>query len=208
MKNDIAKISQINRLRMNTDGDGITTLIAFYGCPLHCKYCINEKLYNLKYYEISVESLYKRVLIDDLYFQYTNGGLCFGGHEPLLQAEFIHNFIDYIKSQDKLWKFTIETSLNCGLELLNNIINDIDYFIVDIKDMNTQIYKKYTDKYNRLVLKNLEWLISNKSIENIKVRVPYILDYNNKSDIEYSIKVLKENYGLNDFNIDLFDYKV
>lgn len=208
MKNDIAKISQINRLRMNTDGDGITTLIAFYGCPLHCKYCINEKLYNLKYYEISVESLYKRILIDDLYFQYTNGGLCFGGHEPLLQAKFIHNFIDYIKSQNKLWRFTIETSLNCSLDLLNNIINDIDYFIVDIKDMNTQIYKKYTDKDNRLVLKNLEWLILNKPLKNIKVRVPYILNYNNKSDIENSIKVLKENYGLNDFNIDLFDYKV
>ena len=35
-------IMSVSRLRMATDGKGISTLIAFYGCPLRCEYCINE----------------------------------------------------------------------------------------------------------------------------------------------------------------------
>ena len=33
----------IDRLRMETDGEGVTTLVAAKGCPLSCKYCINKK---------------------------------------------------------------------------------------------------------------------------------------------------------------------
>ena len=32
------------RLRMGIDGSGITTLVAGAGCPLRCKWCINQKL--------------------------------------------------------------------------------------------------------------------------------------------------------------------
>ena len=32
----------ISRHRMSIDGKGITTLVAFMGCPLRCKYCLND----------------------------------------------------------------------------------------------------------------------------------------------------------------------
>ena len=32
------------RLRMGIDGEGITTLVAGAGCPLHCRWCINKRL--------------------------------------------------------------------------------------------------------------------------------------------------------------------
>ena len=41
-----AIITGINRIRINTDGDGVTTLVCFYGCPLNCKYCINPHTKN------------------------------------------------------------------------------------------------------------------------------------------------------------------
>ena len=37
-----APIFAISRLRMGTDGSGITTLVTFMGCPLQCKYCLNK----------------------------------------------------------------------------------------------------------------------------------------------------------------------
>ena len=44
-KNDRKAIIQpvmgVSRLYMGTDGEGVTTLVTFYGCPLRCKYCIN-----------------------------------------------------------------------------------------------------------------------------------------------------------------------
>ena len=33
----------ISRLRMGTDGKGITTLVAMMGCPLKCRYCLNDR---------------------------------------------------------------------------------------------------------------------------------------------------------------------
>ena len=38
----IGDIMSISRLRMATDGQGVSTLVAFFGCPLKCKYCINN----------------------------------------------------------------------------------------------------------------------------------------------------------------------
>ena len=36
-----APLIGINRHRLATDGKGVTTLVAFSGCPLRCKYCLN-----------------------------------------------------------------------------------------------------------------------------------------------------------------------
>ena len=33
----------ICRHRLVTDGQGVTTLVAFHGCPLRCKYCLNAQ---------------------------------------------------------------------------------------------------------------------------------------------------------------------
>ena len=37
-----APIYSISRLRFGTDGKGITSLVAFMGCPLRCRHCINS----------------------------------------------------------------------------------------------------------------------------------------------------------------------
>ena len=36
----------ISRLRMETDGDGVTTLVGCLGCPLRCRLCINPHAQN------------------------------------------------------------------------------------------------------------------------------------------------------------------
>ena len=39
----------ISRLRMGSDGEGVTTLVAAYGCPLRCKYCLNPMCFQPDY---------------------------------------------------------------------------------------------------------------------------------------------------------------
>lgn len=39
----LAPIFGVSRLRMATDGDGVTTLVTFVGCPLRCKWCLNNQ---------------------------------------------------------------------------------------------------------------------------------------------------------------------
>ena len=81
MRGQRAKIIGIARHRLLTDGDGVTTLVAFHGCPLCCRYCLNPQSLGDggRFREYSPEQLYAETRIDELYFIATNGGVTFGG---------------------------------------------------------------------------------------------------------------------------------
>lgn len=201
----LGRLSTYDRLRIGTDGKGVTTLVAFYGCPLKCKYCINNDLYNHDYVEYSVKDLYDKVVIDDLYFTYTEGGICFGGHEPLLQSDYIKEFVEFVRSKNKVWKFTLETSLNISLETVKSLVDYIDTWIIDVKDMDDTIYLAYTKKSNKQVKKNLLWLSENVDVNNVILRLPLIHNFNSKKNIQKSKKELK-CLGFKDSNFDVFSY--
>ncbi len=44
MAEPLYPLLRIERLRMGTDGAGVTTLVAGAGCPLSCRWCINRRL--------------------------------------------------------------------------------------------------------------------------------------------------------------------
>jgi len=96
-------IMTISRLRMGTDGAGVSTLVTFFGCPLQCKYCANWFCHENETPRISYtpEALVSSLMQDDIYFKMTGGGVVFGGGEPLLQAEFIH---EVCQLADLVWK--------------------------------------------------------------------------------------------------------
>ena len=37
-----APLIGLGRHRLSVDGKGVTTLVAFHGCTLHCRYCLNS----------------------------------------------------------------------------------------------------------------------------------------------------------------------
>ena len=55
----------------------------------------------------------------------------------------------------KKWQIRIETSLNDSWENIKILTPNIDKWIVDIKDGNWDIYKKYTRVDGRKVYKNM-----------------------------------------------------
>lgn len=195
------KIFAINRLRVNTDGPGITTLVGMYKCPLQCEYCINNPINT--YSKYTIEELFEEVKIDSIYFNYSGGGICFGGHEPLLQQEFIISFIKYARSMNYTWNFGLETSLNCKIN--PELLELINFIIVDIKDTNPDIYEKYTERNNSLVISNLKNIINMKNILKT-IRIPIIPGYNTIEDVEKSKQILK-NIGYSDEEFDIFTYE-
>lgn len=197
-----APIIAINRHRFLVDGDGVTTLVAFHGCPLHCKYCLNPQCHTPEGIKevLLPQQLYDKVKIDDIYFIVTGGGIMFGGGEPLLRSRFIAEFRKIC--EDK-WKIYVETSLNVDKSYIEQLVDVIDYWIIDIKDWNDDIYLRYTGCDNKQVKTNLEYLLSRGCVDKIMVRVPSIPDYNSKSDISYTIYALNK-LGIN--SVDQFDY--
>lgn len=197
-----APIIGINRHRLTTDGDGVTTLVAFHGCPLHCKYCLNPQCLSpdgvLR--TITPSELYSEVEIDDLYFVATGGGICFGGGEPLLRSKFIEEFVKIMNPE---WSIILETSLNVPLEQLKIVAPLVNEFVVDVKDMDEPIYKAYTMQDNNMVVSNLKWLAENRYTDKTIVRLPLIPYYNTDTTQEKSRKQL-ERMGF--YRFDIFEY--
>lgn len=204
MKKQRAKIIGIARHRLSTDGDGVTTLVAFHVCPLRCRYCLNPQSLGDggRFREYSPEELYAETRIDDLYFIATNGGITFGGGEPCLHPGFIREFRELCGSA---WQLNLETSLCVPSTNIEALLPVVDALIIDIKDMNPDIYRSYTGQSNSLVLDNLHLIADAAGQSDCIVRIPLIPNYNTEANREASRKAL-EALGFSRF--DLFTYQI
>lgn len=198
------KIIGIARHRLSTDGDGITTLVAFHGCPLRCRYCLNpQSLDNGDCFrEYSPEELYAETRIDELYFIATNGGVTFGGGEPCLRADFIREFSELCSAS---WQLNLETSLNVPSVNIEALLPVVNTMIIDIKDMNPDIYRSYTGQSNDLVIDNLRLIADSGRQKDCIIRLPLIPDFNTETDRTASRSRL-ETLGFDNF--DLFTYQI
>ena len=192
----------ISRLRMATDGEGITTLVCAWGCPLRCRYCLNKFTWDesTKVRRYTPQELYDKVRLDSLYFEATGGGVTFGGGEPLLYADFFPAFRALCGTG---WKLYAETSLCVPEEKIRTAALVLDGFIVDIKDTDPAVYRSYTGREGSTALENLRRLITLTDPAKIRVRLPLIPGYNTEENREGSEAILRE-MGITD--IDKFDY--
>ena len=204
MGKSLARIIGIARHRLSTDGDGVTTLVAFHGCPLHCRYCLNPQSLGDggRFKEYTPESLYREVRIDELYFLATNGGVTFGGGEPCLRPDFIRHFRELC---GETWQINLETSLNVPADNIASLLPVVNTLIIDIKDLNPEIYRNYTGQDNSLVLSNLRLIADSGRQNDCIIRIPLIPEFNTNADRDAS-RVALEQLGFTRF--DLFTYQI
>ncbi len=158
-------VFSIERHRLVTDGQGVTTLVGAYGCPLQCRYCINPHAWDPstldKCVRLTPEQLYDKVKIDNLYFLATGGGVTFGGGESLLHAPFIAAFRQVCGPG---WHLAVETSLHVPCRNLEQVLDAVDEFIVDIKDMDGAVYESYTGQPQAPLEENLRRLAASGGV--------------------------------------------
>lgn len=117
-----------------------------------------------------------------------------------MQADFIKEFREICPEE---WKITVETSLFVPRNYLAQAIDAVDLFVVDCKDMNDDIYRKYTGEDLSAAEENLAFLLQRKDAENVLVRVPLIPGYNTEEDQRRSAEKLRQ-MGVK--RLDLFSY--
>lgn len=191
-----------DRHRIGVDGEGVTTLVALRECPLKCRYCINDECHSVPERPLcyNASQLVERCRIDNLYFLATNGGICVGGGEPLLHPQFICELREQMPAE---WRLTLETSLNVPRRTVERLVDMIDAWIIDVKDMNPTIYRSYTDCSNERVADNLRLLAERGLQSKCVLRLPLIPDYNTDADRDASEQMLRQ-MGYESF--DRFDY--
>lgn len=201
----IGDIMTISRLRMGTDGKGVSTLVTFFDCPLHCQYCANDFCHKASTPRASYtpEQLVAKVNLDEPYFLMTGGGIVFGGGEPLLQSTFIH---EVCKIANPKWSRRIETSLAVPWEYIEPVLDDFDEWIIDVKSMNPQIYNEYTGSSYQNMYDNLMKVRDVIDHSKLHVRIPHIPGYTRREDVEKSVEIIKDLFP--DITPEVFDYMV
>lgn len=187
----ISKINTIIRLRINSDGEGVRTVVFFHDCPLSCVWCCNpETRFGNLYKQISVDELYDLISRDQIYFEMSGGGVTFSGGEPLLYADFIEQFI--IKYGNGL-NVNIETSLFADFEKVEKLIPYIDEWYIDFKCADENMQKKYTGLSNVKIRDNIKKLSELVGHNQIIITYPIITGVNDSVDnVVQMIEFMKE----------------
>ena len=163
------------------DGPGIRTTVFFKGCALSCKWCHNpeslkqepEQVFDPEEtigYEITLPKLMEEIKKDLPFYEQSNGGVTFSGGEPLFQGEFVLEALAQCK--EDCINTAIDTSGCCDTGLMLKAAGQADYFLYDIKFIDSAKHEKYCGAPNDLILKNLESLSETKT--KLLIRIPLI----------------------------------
>ena len=116
---------------------------------------------------VSSDELAKSIMENNDIFTQTNGGVTFSGGEPLMQSSFLLETISKLNCH-----IAIQTSGYAKRDVFKEVINSVDYVMMDIKLADKNIHKKYTGVYNDIILENFQYL-KNSGKEYV-IRTPMI----------------------------------
>ncbi len=125
------------------DGPG-TRLTAFLsGCPLRCLYCHNPDTMEMRRGEpVTAEELLNRVRRYVPVLKVTGGGVTLSGGEPLMQPAFVARVLRGAKEMGL--HTAIDTSGYLGAHCTDEMLDDVDLVLLDVKSGLPETYKRVT----------------------------------------------------------------
>ncbi|MFH1010613.1 MAG: radical SAM protein, partial [bacterium] len=110
-----------------------------------------------------------------LFFRNSGGGVTLSGGEPLLQHEFVHDFLHECR------RIGLSVGMeSCGWfewEAVEPFIRSFDFFYFDIKCMDSTLHRKFVGVDNGKILANLDRL-AKIAASKITVTIPVIPGFN------------------------------
>lgn len=115
---------------------------------------------------------------DTAFYDQSGGGVTFSGGEPLSQPAFLEELLHACRELD------LHTCLDtCGYaswDVLENVWQDVDLFLYDLKLMDDTRHRQVTGVSNRPILSNLRRL--DKLGHRVVLRVPIVPGFNDDVD--------------------------
>ena len=127
------------------DGPGTRMTVFLNGCPLRCLYCHNPDTFLMKDGEpVETSELLRRMRRYRSVFRASKGGITLSGGEVLMQPAFAGKLLAGAK---KMGIHTcIDTSGFLGANASDEMLDDIDLVLLDIKSGDEETYKKVTGR--------------------------------------------------------------
>lgn len=127
------------------DGPGTRMTVFLAGCPLQCLYCHNPDTMEMRRGEaVTADELLRRVGRYKPIFGATGGGLTISGGEPLMQPAFVARILHAAKEQGI--HTAVDTSGYLGAHCSDEMLDDIDLVLLDVKSGIPETYKKVTGR--------------------------------------------------------------
>jgi len=126
----------------------------------------------LKFYAqyMSVDEVFDEGRRDSHFYSNSGGGVTASGGEPLRQADLVVELFRRCK------RIGIHTTLDtCGyasVPALEKVLNETDLVLFDLKLMNSRQHRRFTKRYNGVILRNMRLVVS-KGVTMI-IRIPVI----------------------------------
>lgn len=181
------------------DGPGNRLVYHLQGCNFKCKWCSNPE-------SMTPDSKSAQDTDDDYIIEeikrsrmmfFDGGGVTFTGGEPTLQFDSLKKILQAIKSEGI--NTAIET--NGSHPKLCELSGLVDYLIMDIKQPDDEIHKKFVAHSNKQTLKNLELLT--ESGREMHLRIPLINGVN--TDPEVFVRLFK-SVDMSKSDIEILPY--
>ncbi|MBB6482424.1 glycyl-radical enzyme activating protein [Spirochaeta isovalerica] len=128
-----------------------------------CGLCVNEcptnalEILGKKW---TSDQLVEELLKDEAFFEESGGGITISGGEAMMQAEFVKEVFQKLKSRG------IHTTLDtCGIyqwKKMEEVLPFIDLILFDFKESNPLLHREYTGAEREIILANFKALMELK----------------------------------------------
>ncbi len=171
---------------------------------IHCgectKACMAEAL-ELKGQEVTVREVYEQLKKDEIYYNYSGGGITLSGGESLLQPEFSAELFKACHQSG--WHTVVETALFVSQDAIQTVLPHTDLFLADFKVFDSETHRTYTGQPNDRIKENIKFISENGG--KIILRIPLIPGVNNsESNIRSTAEFAKQLGTIEE--IDLLPY--
>ena len=127
------------------DGPGTRMTIFLAGCPLRCLYCHNPDTFKMRDGQpVKAEELLTKISRYTPIFRSSGGGITISGGEPLMQPAFVAWLLRGAKEMGV--HTCIDTSGFLGRNLTDEMLNNLDLVLLDVKSGIPEVYKRTTGR--------------------------------------------------------------
>nr|WP_321452995.1 glycyl-radical enzyme activating protein [uncultured Carboxylicivirga sp.] len=137
--------------------------------------------------QMDINHLLKTIESESLFFDQSGGGVTFSGGEPLMHYKTLLELLE--KCGQRHIHRVVDTSLFSRSEIVKQVAEKTELFLIDLKHMNDEKHKKYTGVSNKLIHENIQLLSEMGS--DFWIRIPLIEGVNaDEENIKASAKFL------------------
>lgn len=127
---------------------------------------------------MSVDSILKLIKKETLLMDQSGGGVTFSGGEPLMHHKFLMELLEAC-GKEGIHR-CIDTTGFANSKVLLEVAENAEYFLYDLKMMDSKKHQQYTGVPNEKILENLKLL--SKTGAKINIRIPLIKGVNDDED--------------------------